>query len=140
MYILNETLERIKQTVGKYEPECGGIISINEKGIIADFYFDGDAGVGKPCYIPSRLSIQNYVRKVQKDLNLTFCGVVHSHPICNVCEPSYIDIEMACKIMLNNSMKLIYLIIVNDNEIKMFSISGNKSPNRICRKEEIKII
>lgn len=84
------------------------------------FFFDKDAGFGKASYVPSRIAIQNHIRNTWNSPKLQFCGIVHSHPLCNTCEPSYIDINMAVKIMTANNMKIIYLLMVKGDEIRLF--------------------
>ena len=105
MYISPKVLTEIMDTIGRQKPECGGILAAYQNGGIADYYFDADAGVGNATYIPSRLPIQNFVRKHWSGPALRFCGVVHSHPPCSPCVPSNVDIQMACRIMRANRME-----------------------------------
>ncbi len=140
MYFSKEVLKTIKSTIGYLEPECGGIIAMNQDGIISDFYFDVDAGCGKSSYIPCRNTIQNHVRKNWNFPNLQFCGVVHSHPLCNTCEPSYIDIKMALKIMTINNIHKFYLLMVMGSEMKLYCVMyDNNQLNCSCKEEKIEI-
>jgi len=125
MYILKNVYKQIQATIGTLLPESGGIIAIDRNHCIAGFFFDEKAAFGKPSYVPSTIIIQEYVRENWSNGELSFCGIVHSHPVCNVCEPSYIDIEMARKIMLVNNMKELFLLMVRDKEIKLFTVSNN---------------
>lgn len=140
MYFSKKVIMEIENTIGRLKPECGGIIAMNQNGIISDYYFDVDAGFGKASYVPSRLPIQNYVRKNWNLPNRQFCGVVHSHPLCNTCEPSYIDINMALNIMTINKMNKFYLLMVLGNEMKLYSVTneGNKEQSS-CTEEKIEI-
>lgn len=140
MYFSGEVLKKIESTIGCLKPECGGIIAKNQDGIISDFYFDDDAGFGKASYVPSRISIQNHVRENWNSPSLQFCGVVHSHPLCNKCEPSYIDIKMASKIMTINNMDKFYLLMVMGHEMKLYCVTHDKNQEQyICEKEKIEI-
>ena len=140
MYFLREVFKKIESTIGYLEPECGGIIAMNHNGIISDFYFDVDAGFGKASYVPSRISIQNHVRSNWNLPNLQFCGVVHSHPLCNTCNPSYVDIKMALKIMTINNMDKFYLLMVRGHEMKLYCIThDNNQEHCSCEEEKIKI-
>lgn len=140
MYFSREVLKKIGSTIGCLEPECGGIIAMNQDGVISDFYFDDGAGSGKASYVPSRISIQNYVRRNWNLPNLQFCGVVHSHPLCNTCEPSYIDIKMALKIMTINNMDKLYLLMVMGREMKLYCVTrDNNQEHCFCEEEEIEL-
>ncbi len=138
MCFSREVLKKIENTIGYLEPECGGIIAMDQNGIITDFYFDVDAGFGKASYVPSRISIQNHVRRNWNLPNLQFCGVVHSHPLCNTCEPSYIDIKMALKIMNINNMEKFYLLMVMGREMKLYRVTHDNSyEHGSCEEEKI---
>ncbi|MDO5148895.1 MAG: hypothetical protein Q4D76_05815 [Oscillospiraceae bacterium] len=140
MHFSKDVLTEIENTIGALKPECGGIIAMNQDGIISDFYFDIDAGSGKASYVPSRLTIQNYVRKNWSLPNRQFCGVVHSHPLCNTCEPSYIDINMALKIMSINKMEKFYLLLVLGSEMKLFCVTKEENEEQSsCIEEKIEI-
>lgn len=138
MYFSREVYKKIQSTIGNLEPECGGIIAMNQDGIISDYYFDADAGFGKASYIPSRISLQDYIRDNWSSPKLRFCGVVHSHPLCNTCEPSYIDIKMALKIMTINSISEFHLLMVKGHEVKMYCIT-NENNQYSCEEEKIEI-
>lgn len=137
MYFLKEVLKNIESTIGKFEPESGGILAVDPEGVVSGFYYDQEAGNGKASYIPSRHSIQNQVINIWGASKLDFCGIVHSHPLCNVCEPSSIDIDMALKIMTANDMEQLHLLIVKGSEMQLFRVT-NQNGRRAC-KEEIKI-
>ncbi len=136
MYIAYRVIDNIMKTIGTLEAECGGIIAIS-KGEISDYYFDSEAGYGKASYVPSRGTIQNYIREKWSTPELRFCGIVHSHPYCNTCEPSHIDIDMALKIMSLNNMDKLYLIIVKGDEIKLFCVSDsqNEGQKKYCEEK-----
>ncbi len=137
MYFLKEVLENIEGTIGKFEPESGGILALDSEGVVSDFYFDHEAGSGNTSYIPSRISIQNHVINIWASSKLKFCGVAHSHPMCNLCEPSCIDIDMALKIMTANGMEQLYLLIVKGSEMQLYCVTDQKGCE--VHEEEIKI-
>lgn len=123
MYISRNVIDSIKDTIGHFEPESGGIIALDGHNTITDFFFDKEAGVGSPSYVPSRITVQRHVRECWSTPKLHFCGIVHSHPLCNQCKPSWIDVDMAMKILEANKMTIIYLIIVKGDEIRLFSVN-----------------
>lgn len=140
MYFLRDVLRKIENTIGYLKPECGGIIAMDQDGVISDFYFDAEAGFGKASYIPSRLSIQKYVRENWSLPDRQFCGIVHSHPLCNICEPSYIDINMALKIMTVNKMKNLYLLMVLGSEMKLYCVTNeDNSEQSSCTEKKIEV-
>lgn len=140
MFILKEVYKQIENTIGQLKPECGGIIAMDKDGIISDFYFDDDAGFGKRSYIPTRSKIQYHIQKNWNSESLQFCGVVHSHPLCNICEPSYIDISMAWKIMTINNMEKFYLLMVKGSEVRIFFITNeNNNDQAPCKEEKLEI-
>lgn len=139
MYFSVEVLKNIENTIGFFKPECGGIIAMDQEGVISDYYFDAYAGVGKASYIPSRLNLQNYIRENWSSQKLQFCGVVHSHPFCNTCEPSYIDIKMAVKIMVINNMDKFYLLMVQGHKMKLYCLTNDDLAQHSCQEEKIEI-
>lgn len=139
MYFSEEVLKNIENTIGFYKPECGGIIAMDQDGVISDYYFDVNAGYGKASYIPSRLNLQNHIRENWSSQKLQFCGVVHSHPFCNTCEPSHIDIKMAVKIMATNNMDKFYLLMVQGHEMKLYYVTNNDFKSCFCQEEKIEI-
>ena len=115
-----------------------GILAADQNGGIADYYFDADAGVGNATYIPSRLPIQDFVRKHWSGPALRFCGVVHSHPPCSPCVPSNVDIQMACRIMRANRMERLYLLIVQGEKCRLFCVAAHsKDELSSCIEEKI---
>ena len=136
MIIKNDVYRQVMATVGHFRPESGGIIALDKEGVISDFYFDAEAGFGKASYKPTRLSIQNYIRAHWSVGDTRFCGIVHSHPLCNTCVPSYIDVEMAQKIMEANNMALFYLLMVKGSEIALYRVSQNDAQ---CKQVELEI-
>ena len=115
-----------------------GILAADQNGGIAGYYFDADAGVGNATYIPSRLPIQDFVRKHWSGPALRFCGVVHSHPPCSPCVPSNVDIQMACRIMRANRMERLYLLIVQGEKCRLFCVAAHsKDELSSCIEEKI---
>ena len=138
MYISPKVLTEIMDTIGSQKPECGGILAADQNGGIADYYFDADAGVGNATYIPSRLPIQDFVRKHWCGPALRFCGVVHSHPPCSPCVPSNVDIQMACRIMRANRMEQLYLLMVQGEKCRLFCVAAHgKDELSSCIEEKI---
>ena len=139
MYFSREVLKNIEDTIGFFKPECGGIIAMDQDGVIVDYYFDVNAGTGKASYIPSRLNLQNYIRDNWSSEKLQFCGVVHSHPFCNTCEPSCIDVDMAIKIMGINNMEIFYLLMIQGRKMRLYYVRNDDSTQCSCKEEKIEI-
>ena len=121
--IKKDTYLNILNSIGKHEPESGGIIACSIDNDIVDFYFDVTAGTGKISYIPS---ISDINKKVNEDWGLLkyhFGGIVHSHPlISNSIYPSNSDIKMAEKIMLHNNLTSLFLIIVQGMKLSTWNV------------------
>ncbi len=136
MFVLKRVLEQIADTIGALRAESGGILAMDRDGVVADYYFDAEAGSGKTSYVPSRGTIQHHVVHQWFPAGLTFCGIVHSHPLCNTCEPSYVDINMAVKIMSVNNMDALYLLVVKGTEMQLYRVTTQNGQG-VCEKEEI---
>lgn len=112
-------------SVGKYEPESGGIIACNLNGDIVDFYFDWEAGVGQRSYVPSVDTINKKINNEWQLLDYVFGGIVHSHPLVISSSPSITDIKMAEKIMTYNSLESMLLIIVQESKLSVWNVFHN---------------
>ena len=77
MLIKEEVLTAIKNTVGNFLPETGGIIG-QKDGIVCRFYFDDNSESGRAYYYPSVQTLNETIRKWDEE-GCTFCGIVHSH-------------------------------------------------------------
>lgn len=112
-------------SVGKYEPESGGIIACNLNGDIVDFYFDWEAGIGQINYVPSVDTINKKINNKWHLLNYVFGGIVHSHPLAASSSPSITDIRMALKIITHNYLESMLLIIVQKSKLSVWNVFHN---------------
>lgn len=94
--VLNEIFLSIKQ----YDYETGGIIGINESGIISAFQFDETYSSNPFEYCPNVDFLNQAINEEWANENIEFIGFVHSH--LNNCEISKQDIKYARQILANN--------------------------------------
>lgn len=92
-------------------PEMGGILGINDKGVITSFYYDQDGITEEKTYFPNT-SILNDVIAKWYDIGIYFAGFVHSHPY-NATTLSDVDFRYAMRIKeacgMNNILMLLYI-------------------------------
>lgn len=147
LHITQEVLSGIKNTIGVYPPETGGIIGRNEHGVITDFLFDSSSIGSSFTYVPSTEYLNSYMNKNWRIKGVSFCGVVHSHPF-RFPNLSPRDL-MSAKMILQSydSMDAIYLFLVLLGEgsctINYFKGSLNSSMDIVSFKideQELEII
>lgn len=123
--ITNKVWEEIKTTIGNAKPEAGGILGIRKEKIVA-YYFDRTGLSLENKYIPDVGRI-NRVIADWAECGVSFCGFIHSHPL-PYAKPSYGDIEYVKKILKNNELKKLYLLIYlldSNDEILLYELYQN---------------
>lgn len=134
--ITNKVWKEIELTIGKTKPEAGGILGMREKKITA-YYFDRTGLSLENKYIPDVRQINRVITNWAK-CGISFCGFIHSHPSTHT-KPSYGDMEYVKKILKNNGLKKLYLLIYlldSDEKILLYELYQN---GMICTLEyEIK--
>lgn len=121
-------------------PETGGIIGIKD-GIVCDFLYDkGLYNSNNAIYTPDVERLNDQIRLWLKQ-NISFGGIVHSHPITQW-ELSSDDIKYIHTIFqsMPNTVRFLFFPIVLPNE-KLLSFRAVRTRNiiDIC-KDEINII
>ena len=120
-------LKSIREALCKYPAECGGVIACNSDGIIVDFYFDHEAGMGNMFYSPSVSAINEVVNNKWHSGGLRFAGVAHSHPEKSKLYPSNSDLRAAERILLNNEgLEEILLLIAMGENVKVWKMQLNQ--------------
>ena len=98
--IKNDVLSEIFQKIKCYNYETGGIIGINENGIISSFQFDETPSSNPFEYCPNVDFLNQVINEKWAKENIEFIGFVHSH--LNNSEISQQDIKYARQILANN--------------------------------------
>lgn len=80
LYLLNEVLHDLERDIASQAPERGGAL-LGPVGIpvISRFVFDPTARTTRVTYSPSR-ELATQVQEIERQENLEFKGIVHSHP------------------------------------------------------------
>ena len=113
--IQKDVLNEIFLSIRKYNYETGGIIGINESGIISAFQFDETYSSNPFEYSPNVDFLNQVINEEWANENIEFIGFVHSH--LNNSEISQQDIKYARQILANNKyLDVILLGIVNLSE------------------------
>lgn len=58
--------------------EQGGILGVDQQGILTEFYHDRDAQLDESSYTPNSTAIENKIEQWRND-GITFFGLVHTH-------------------------------------------------------------
>jgi len=73
-------LDQISKGIAAHEPEVGGaLLKLQDSNIVCEFVADPTAQNSRFSYVPSAELTEN-IRIVERDQNLQFAGVIHSHP------------------------------------------------------------
>lgn len=104
-----QVFDRIKDTIGKLEPEQGGVLG-GTRNVITNYFYDAQLVSDLNMYKPNIESINNELVNWQKN-NVDFIGVIHSHPNGRLIL-SYADKIYAKKLMKNNNIDQIIMFIV----------------------------
>lgn len=123
--ITKKVWKEIEATIGNTKPEAGGILGRKNEKIVG-YYFDKTGLFLENKYIPDVRQINRVIATWTK-CGISFCGFIHSHPLSHT-KPSYGDIEYAKKILRNNGLKKIYLLIYllgADKKILLYELYQN---------------
>lgn len=126
IFIRRETIDKIFLSIKQYFYETGGIIGVDEEGIVAAFEFDQYCSKNPHEYCPNVDFLNRIINKEWVSNNIEFIGFVHSH--IDNCEISYQDIKYSREILdVNKSLESILIGVVNfgeeSNEIMWYLVS-----------------
>lgn len=119
MFIALPVWREVQSTLGRYPPECGGILGMKDH-TITEFFFDYTAVHKNNAYFPCT-DILNQKIIQWHSAGIQFCGMIHSHPKSDL-RISQNDIFFArCIIQQNRTiLNKVYFPIVSstyDSEI-----------------------
>lgn len=90
-------------------PETGGILGIDENGIVTKFYYDSTGITSKLRYIPDVKKLNTVIENWTTE-GVSFVGFVHTHPK-GAEKLSELDIEYAEKIKAQCSLSEILMLL-----------------------------
>jgi hypothetical protein len=141
--VSESTLIAIQVQIGSFRAERGGILGQDSDGVIRHFVPDCNAICGAAEYSPD-IDYLNQIIPIWKELGITFCGFVHSHPR-GFRRPSHADEAYATSVFLHfERLDMLWLPIVQTRpesgafEILPFAASRPRrlgSPCKIRRSE-----
>ena len=98
LFITKQVEDQINETIGRHQPETGGILgSIDGGNTIDNYYFDYSADTSSATYSPD-IDVINKVVSMWNSKGVELVGFIHSHPKGNTA-PSYADAEYVKEIM-----------------------------------------
>lgn len=110
--IKKDVLVEIFQKMKQYNYETGGIIGVNERGVITTFQFDKTHSFSPFEYCPNVDFLNHVINGKWANENIEFVGFVHSH--LHNSEISQQDIDYAKQILkANKSLNNILIGIVD---------------------------
>ena len=137
MRITKEVLKQIKETVGRLQPEHGGILGATTDGTISEYYFDADGTSTPTGYVPNVSMINNVLTNDWMPRGILMVGIVHSHAN-GVNTPSCVDVGYGIRILQAlDTVDKFYLpiVTVEDGMFQMTSFAIMKdSVEYVCRK------
>lgn len=117
----NFVYKEIVNTIGKNDPESGGILG--GKGLHCQkFYFDSTSRNSSNTYNPNTVKTNEVIKQWYSD-DIEFIGIIHSHPE-NIKQLSYSDKQYAYKLMKLNSFSRFIMIICCSPSKEDFSMNG----------------
>ena len=137
MRITKEVLKQIKETVGRLQPEHGGILGATTDGTISEYYFDADGTSTPTGYVPNVSMINDVLTNDWMPRGILMVGIVHSHAN-GVNTPSCVDVGYGIRILQAlDTVDKFYLpiVTVEDGMFQMTSFAIMKdSVEYVCRK------
>lgn len=135
---------QIVNTLGKFSPECGGVLGAGDDGIITEFFFD-ETGKSTPTgYTPDVAAINDMLINDWMPRGILMSGIVHSHSNRNTV-PSCGDIGYGIRILqaLDTVDRFYLPIVTTDNgQVKMdcYVVCHDKQYGFVCRTVEWDIV
>lgn len=137
MRITKEVLEQIKETVGRLQPEHGGILGAVKDGTISEYYFDAEGKSTPTGYVPNVSMINDVLINDWMPRGILMVGIVHSHAN-GVSTPSCVDVGYGIRILQAlDTVDKFYLpiVTVEDGMFQMTCFAIMKDNEEyVCRK------
>lgn len=139
-----EVYRQIVDTIGRHEPECGGVLGAKQEGVITEYYFDATGRSSPNGYVPDVNAINEMLTNDWMPRGILMVGIVHSHSNGNSV-PSCGDINYGIRILQAlDTVDRFYLPImtVNDGEMQMngYVIMPDEKHGFVCRRDECEIV
>lgn len=143
MRVTTGVLEQIKKTVGKLQPEHGGVLGANKDGIISEYLFDSKGISTSTGYVPNVALINDVLTNDWLPRGILMVGIVHSHAN-GVDTPSCLDVSYGVRILQAlDTVDTFYLPIVTVTggvfQMACFAIMKD-SEEYVCRKIDFSTI
>lgn len=134
IHIKRDVLDEIFQEIKQYNYETGGIIGVNERGVISAFQFDETHSSSPFEYCPNVDFLNDVINGKWANKNIVFVGFVHSH--LNNGTLSTQDVIYAREILKKNCcLENIFIGVIdvseNKNHIEIFLVNI-KEQIKIC--------
>ena len=110
LYITNEVLKQIEDTIGSLPAETGGFLGTSNGKLIDHFYFDHTAETSAATYTPNIRAVNQKLKEWDK-AGIRLVGNIHSHPEGYI-RPSIADVKYAQRIMEALDLPVFYILIV----------------------------
>lgn len=139
-----KVMEQIKKTLGKYPPECGGVLGAGKDGVISAFYFDAEGKSTPTGYSPNVASINELLANDWMPNGILMIGIVHSHAN-GINVPSCMDVGYGIRILQAlDAVEEFHLPIVTmvDDTFSMawFTIKSDGNGQYICQKNHFSVM
>lgn len=143
MMMTEKVYQEIKNTIGSFRAEQGGILGSSDGQLIDHFYWDKEANTGLTTYSPNVELINHTILPNWNQNQIKLIGFVHSHPK-GFTKLSGGDLIYAKKLMEALGEQFLYLPIVqseNDGDFELYCYSTEnmrgKTPRVISHTLEI---
>lgn len=136
LQIKRDVLDEIFLSIKKYNYETGGIIGVNESGVVSAFQFDETLSSNPFEYCPNVDFLNQVINEKWANEDIEFVGFVHSH--LNNDKVSIQDIIYCRRILKKNSrLSSILIGIINLSEknsiIKWYIVCTNDVLEVMCQ-------
>lgn len=134
---------QISETIGKFPPECGGILGARESGLITEYYFDVSGTCSPKGYAPDVQRINEILINDWNPRGVIMVGIVHSHAN-GVIVPSCGDINYGIRILQAlDTVDEFYLPIVTVGEtmrMQCYVVSPDPERQFVCRRLDYDVV
>lgn len=135
-------LNQIRETLGKLPPEHGGVLGMDQNGVISAYHFDADGASTATGYSPNVDSINRVLADDWMPRGTLMAGIVHSHAP-GLDAPSCMDVGYGVRILQAlDTVDRFYLPIVTTSDdgfrITCYAIL-KEGDAHVCRKVDLAI-
>ena len=144
VYITRTVMMAIRNTVGQYPAETGGILGASTDSVISHYYFD-HSGISKENgYTPDVNAVNKILSEQWMPNHVLMVGIVHSHANMN-CAPSCGDMSYGIRILRAlDTVDKFYLPIVTQTSngvcMNCYMILRDSDRGFVCKQIEYVVI